>query len=389
MAEVYSDKDSPIIKKAVDRRNILILLAVFALMAVVYGRIDFTVEPYSSCDLVYYRQMASCSPNLDPEVQRPFAYRFLGPLVAGAMPFDDPTNFYILMIILSGCLVILFYFMLRLAGLSGDISLTCTLFFIANKYAFGLPMWDYFQVNDQLSMCMSIVMLISIWRRRWSAYGIALAIGVAAREAAILMIPVMFVYLLERRLLRENWRSALLASAPGLAGFLAIRAFMPFSGGDSLLASFMMYSYQLVSVRDLSRLLVNSFLPFSLLPLIFWRSTRDFFRGNLYLAVFFLLVFLSTAFGFDKERLMAPASLVFYILIGSILRRLEVEKTTLILLVVAGFAASLHHNIGRWPLPGAVWTYILTFGSTLAVVLIILLRKSRGSGDDYRVKLPA
>jgi hypothetical protein len=63
------------------------------------------------------------------------------------------------------------------------------------------------------------------------------------------------------------------------------------------------------------RLLINSFVPMSLVPLVYWRQTARFALENKFMVVLVVLVFFSTWFSGSSERLMSPASVVFYLLI--------------------------------------------------------------------------
>jgi hypothetical protein len=68
--------------------------------------------------------------------------------------------------------------------------------------------------------------------------------------------------------------------------------------------------------------------------------------------VYVTLVLASTLFGTDIERLMAPAFLVVYLLVGTLLDGdLDCRGGFAILLIGAGVIGSLHHVIGAWTLP--------------------------------------
>ena len=71
---------------------------------------------------------------------------------------------------------------------------------------------------------------------------------------------------------------------------------------------------------------------------------------------------------------MAPAFIVFYLLIATIIEsQLSASRGLRWLLVGAGFAASFQHLIGRYPLPAPWLTTTLSLGATLCATLACLL----------------
>ena len=363
--------------KASDLRSLVILFAVTILMVVLYGQIDYTVEPFATWDLSTYRNMALVSPEINPDLPKPFAYRVLGPYLVGLLPIPDAMGFYAFSVAFSICLVFQFYYLLRYMRLPAAISAVTVMFFIFNKYLFGFTVWDYFQLNDLLSLNLIIVMFLSIWKNQWIVFGITLVLGAITREASMLMIPVVFAYLLEQKELSTKWPKAVAAIIPGLVAFFLIRVLIPTTGGNSLLEAFRIFSHKLYSFKHILRLLVNSFLPFSFIPLIFFKHTLQFFRKKKYMLLFVGLVFFSTMFGSNNERLMAPSFIVFYALYGAIIRELNPKKTILLFLIAAGVLSSFHHVSGKWPLPTINWTYFLTLGATLVVTVYMGLLRLR------------
>jgi len=186
---------------------------------------------------------------------------------------------------------------------------------------------------------------------------------------------VALAYLIERRLLGQHARALLLAALPGIVVFGALRLLVGHTGGLNLLEQLARSAPKLLAPETWFRLLLNSFLPVSLLPLVFWRNTLAFFRGQRYLLVYLALILVSAFFGYDNERLMAPAFIVFYPLIAAIVesQRLTTPRGLPWLLVGAGFAASFQHLIGRYPLPAPWLTYALSLGATLCATLACIL----------------
>jgi predicted branched-subunit amino acid permease len=98
-------------------------------------------------------------------------------------------------------------------------------------------------------------------------------------------------------------------------------------------------------------------------------------------------VFLSTLFGatFD-ERLLAPAFLVIYAIIGLVIEEYRTEKWFIAVLIAAGFLASLHHSTARFPLPDRTWTLALSLGALAAVTAAAIVCRFR---DRRRAEPPS
>jgi len=120
--------------KETDYKYTAILFFMTIVMIVLFGQIDYTEQPYSSWDLAAYREMASASPGINPDIPQPFAYRLLGPFLVGLLPIPDSIAFYALAITFSFILVFLFYYFLLQLGISRVVSTVTVLLFIFNKY---------------------------------------------------------------------------------------------------------------------------------------------------------------------------------------------------------------------------------------------------------------
>lgn len=351
--------------------HLLVIGAVTALMIYLYGQIDYTVEPYSQSDLYHYRIMAAAAPHLAPAVQQPYAFRVLGPYVAGLLAGSDAWGFRVLSILAGMTTGILYALFLGSRGIGPPVTVITTLLLLFNKHLFGYDLWNYFQINDLLSLVYLIILWWALLDTRWVVFGATLVVGALTRETALLMIPVALVYLVERHQLSHEWRKLLLAVAPGLVCFAILRLVIQPVGGEDMLTHFLRTLPKIAEPATWFRLLVNAFIPVSLLPIIFGRHTLSFLRQNVAMLVFLLLVLASAFFGTDNERLMAPAAVVFYLLIATIIERyLYPSPLAVGVLLTGGFLASWQHFMGRYPLPNRELTLVLSLGSLLAVSLV-------------------
>lgn len=359
-------------------------------MVFLYGQIDYTTAPYNTWDLASYRAMAAAAPRIATDVCQPPAYRLLGPYLVGLLPLPDPAGFYALSVIASLTLVLLAYRLFRSLGLSAFVAAFTVALFTFNRFWFGLTVWDFFQLNDLLSLIWIVLAFLAMRKGRWGWFGAALLAGAFTRETALLMIPVAFVFLWERGELRQSWGRALLASIPAAVAFVLIRVLVPAPCGQSLLTQLAAHSGSILDPEKLLRLTVYSYAPFSLLPLVFLGATVAFFKARPHALTLLALVFLSTLFGLSfDERLMAPAFVVLYALIGVILQQAVDEsqgaRPLLAVMVVGGLLGSLHHTVARFPLPDRSWTMALSIGALIlvtAAAIIYRLRRRQAAGLD-------
>ena len=358
------------------------------MMVVLYGQIDYRVEPYAHWDLAAYRQIASASPGIATAICQPFAFRLFGPYLVGLLPLPDPLGFYVLAVFSSTGLVILFYQFLCYSGLCSSVATLSVTLFIFNKQWFGFTIWNYFQINDVLSLILIIILFWSMMRDHWALFAITLLLGSLTRETSLLMVPVALVYLLEKKRFATSWKKAVAACIPGLLAFLLLRILIPTECGQDFLVALRTYSQKLLSIEDLLRLLVNSSLPFTFIPVVFHETTLQFFRDRRYAILFVVLVFLSALFGSNDERLMAPAFIVFYALVGAAVQELDSRRQLGTVLISCGFLSSLHHACARYPLPNIAWTYLFSVGALLiatGVAIVYRTRYFRQSGVAIQV----
>lgn len=363
----------------------LALAALALVMTWLYGSIDY-LDEFAHVDLRYYRVMAQAAPGLADDAARPFAHRLLGPYLVGLLPVSDPVGFRLLT---TGTLVLLtlllYTFLLRL-GLTPAVAAFTAALLPFNPYVFGFPAFNPFQLDDVLVMALIVLAFLAVSYGRWGVYALTLALGATAREPALLVIPAAFVYVWERGALRTEGRRWLLASLPALAIFVLLRVAVPAEGPG--LAYLLLDHVEKAAVpQTWYRLLVNAWAPLSLLPLVLFENARAFARQHLYLIVFATLVLLSAMFGGDQERLVAPAFILVYPLIGHLVQHERWVPWTRYVLIAAALLTSLHHLTARFPLPGRTWTIALSLlGLAAATLTSMWVRYQRL--DLTRTRLP-
>jgi len=167
----------------------------------------------------------------------------------------------------------------------------------------------------------------------------------------------------------------ILYSIPAILTFLLIRIYLNSQTGNNLYEAILEYSEKLIEAETWFRLMINSIIPFSLLPVIYYSLTKEFFRGKKYLILYTILVILSTFFGINNERLMAPISLVLLPLLGYIFQNTKLKQMRYLLPMILFFSLSIfHHTYSRFPLNRKL-TIILSIFSLILISLLAIYEK--------------
>lgn len=357
-----------------------------------YGEIDYLDSDYRLWDLQDYKIMAENSPNLKENVtldklRQPFVFRITGPFLSGLLPFEIITNFKILNILFSLTLSLLtFYYLLKL-NVEIKIALILTIFYVFNKYLFGFPVWNYFHLNDILVQIIITLLFLIIYEDNFHPikYAFVLVIGAFTKETAMIMIPVGLYYFWEFNKSNKHESNNknnskvildyILYSIPAIFTFVLIRIYLNSQTGNNLYEAILEYSEKLIEAETWFRLMINSIIPFSLLPVIYYSLTKEFFRGKNYLILYTILVILSTFFGINNERLMAPVSLVLLPLLGYIFQNTKLKQMRYLLPMILFFSLSIfHHTYSRFPLNRKL-TIILSIFSLILISLLVIYEK--------------
>jgi len=381
--------ERPTERPASGRRGCLaIVLAATAVMIVLYGRINYTDAYFSEWDLVSYRSMAHAAPALDASAPRPFAYRILGPYVSGLLGARTDAGAYVVNLAFSILFVVLAFRFFLYLGLRPAAACIAMVLYVFNKHLFGFTTWNYFHLNDVLLNIFLVILFWGMMERRWTVFAAALALACAAREVALLVIPVVPVYLWESRGARREWLRFAAAVLPALVVFAALHVLIRPSTGPTLREAFAVNWVKVVMPERLYHVLVNPFVPVSLVPLVFLERTVSYLRGRLHLVLFYFLVAATTLFGSNNERLLNPAFLVVYPLVGFIVQEsILPSRSAVALMLAGGFLSSFHWLVARYPLSKGT-TDVMSGGSLLALTiglgLFRMMTKDRRRGAPSR-----
>ncbi len=371
----------------------LVCAAIFLVFS--RGMIDFTAPLFADWDLHSYRLVAEASPHFSKDVPPPFAYRILGPYVAGLLPLPDPLAFRLVNSFACVALVVLFYRFLMDRGIQSRVAFLTALLFACNRYFFGQFAWNPFQIDDVLALLCFVLSFMLMFKRRWFLFACCFALGSLTREVVMILIPVSFAYLWEEGTLRIEYKKWLLAITPAIAVFLLVRIFLFSDDVRMGIAGILPYYWMkfgesignALTASAWFRRLIWSTLPVTLLPFIFWKSTVSFFARRKYLFLFLVLVIITDLWGIDPgggdaERQMAPSFLALYWLIAELSQHeLAHVKWALPSILGGGYLGSLHHLQGIYPLPNRAYTLLAVVVACIEISAIALYVKFKSAAS--------
>lgn len=206
-------------------------LGVVALAALLVMDAYVRDSPTPQNDELIYERMASDP--FDPHTF-PFAYRIAVPLAARLLPFSHELSFSLLAwLFTAGCATLAYFLMRRFpipkrlaAGIGLAFALCPTLFVVSLRQGAGV---------DPESVFVMLAGGIAIVDRRPVAFGVIVLIGAFVRESALFLVPFAYAVWAERLWDREAARQVLVASAPAIAAYVALRLAIPTVARDQVL----------------------------------------------------------------------------------------------------------------------------------------------------------
>jgi len=368
---LYSRKVFPIV-------TIIIVAITFIFLA---DRIDYTSPDYSDTDLAKYRMMAESSPTLNFEVSKPYVYRILAPWLAGILPLNIDVSFFFLNSIFLILLSITLYYFLLYHKIGKNIALFVTLCFILNRYFFAFLAFDYFQFGDTLSYFLLLISFFLIAKKRWVLFSIVLIIGVLTREVALLIIPVGYLFIYEKKILSMNYLKYSVALFPSVLIFIFFRVLIKIDGDENYLTQ-IISGFELFKPESIIKKFFISVTPFAFLSIVYSKELYTFFLKHLYLLMLFVGTVFSSFFGFDHERLMSPSAPVFFLFLAIILeqtvqsKKWENHKGKIFgIIITLAFLSTFYHLWGIIKLPNREITLFVTVILNVFMLIFFLVIK--------------
>ena len=293
---------------------------------------------------------------------RPFAYRIFMPVVAGALPFDLPTNFYVLTLLLLVATAMFMYGALRELGASAHEALMgITLLFSLNWWAKFLGY--YFWLTDSALFCFATASVWLMLRRQPLLAGIALGFGVLSKESALFLIPFYYVVSAQSAFDRSALRRTAILAAVPLVVFFGLRVWMPVAGPDYV-------PMRLFRMIGVGRLTTGLF---------------DFIRGGTF-GTWGIVVLVLAVLGSRHERRFAGAAMVFLALVyAQPLFALNLDRLIVygLVVVIPLALVGLRQLTARFALgPWMTWTLVL-----IPYALILLKENYQSPSPEQRLIL--
>jgi len=361
----------------------LLLITVAAILWA--GKIQYNLPQYANIDLAKYREMALASPGLNLSIPHPYVYRFLAPWLAGLFPTNIDLSFYLLNSVSLVALAFVFYRILSFHGFDEKLSLLITTAFVFNRYFFQFLAFDYYQLSDTVAYFLLFSSFLLMAKKRWSLFGMTLILGILTRETALLIIPVGYVYLYEKRFDKKDFLWLTIYSLLAIFIFIAIRTLIPNTSQENYLIQITDGLSSFFNYQALTKRFLIPTTPFMVIPFIFLKDFYDYFKKHFYLIVLFIFVVISSMFGNDFERLMTAASPVFYLFLAYVLSKYlssdlsKSFKTTFYsLLIFTILFSSFYHLWGIIRLPNREFAMRVTLLSDLLMFILFMVLKYQG-----------
>lgn len=330
-------------------------------------------------DVISYRKIAIAFPSIDYSVGKPFAHRFLAPWLVGLFFNDVDLGFTLFNALFSVIFIFTLFYFLKQNRITERIAFFITAAFIFNRYFIPNFAYEPYRLVDVLSNLFLLIALISLESRKYTIAFIISLVGVFAKESALLIVPVGMAYIFgndkRNKLLMFTLFSILL-----FAAFIAIRKFIPMEHGISFTQAFLENWTKIFSPEVITKQFFLAFNPFFLIPIFCYKEFIDFSKKNFHWSVLLFFVIISSLFGGDKERLMFPYILIYYLFIALMFQRLEDKKQIKIYILISvlflSWIANLHHIWGLIKLPSREISF--TFALLGGIIMPLIYLKLKG-----------
>jgi hypothetical protein len=343
-----------------------------------YGDIQF-IAGVTNGDLTHYRAMAEAAPELNGNRPTPWVYRVLPSYLVGLMPLSINQSFWLLSLFFSFSIVASFFYLFRLFGISHFWTFFTLSIFFFNRYLFGIYNFNYFQLVDLLGLLFLILAFIFLYQESWAKLSFTIFLGILTKEVVLLLTPAFICYFYLRYPCTWKIKSLITLLIPTLF-FIKMSLLGPKDGGFYLWEQFNTFKHEFLSLKHWGEVLINSFIPLSFIPFIFFQTTLNFCKKHSYFVVFFLFCVGSTHLAGSDERLMIPAAIPFYLLVGRILEKWGSRKNwQLWIIFFLSFLCLFHYNMGVFRHPAKIVTVITYILSTFAVASLLILIKDENS----------
>jgi hypothetical protein len=272
----------------------------------------------------------------------PYAYRIAVPWLVHALPFSQVASFELLAFVAIAASGAALY------ALMGEFEIPGRL---AGALAVGLAVSPTLLVAllrngrniDPATILVMILGCLFIVRRQRLALALTLVIGVAVKETSLFLIPLAYAIWAERPLDLDALRDVALVSVAPIAGYVALRAFVPAIGNQYVpgsAGSFLHIRLEILrkafSGTELRRL-AYTYGPLWVVAPLALRNFSFARRGLVLVAVCVIAMTVS----YDAQRVIFLAAPIFYVAAALVLkhqRRVALTTIIALLAVDTGYA---------------------------------------------------
>ena len=367
-------------------KNYIYLFIIFIVSFLLSGRIEYSKPEYSKMDLHYYIQMAEASPGISENIPHFFAYRIFPQWLAGLMPGSVEFGFLFLNVISLFLLTYVFYQLMIEIKLNNNAALLAAVFFIFNRYFFQLQAWNYFQLTDVLSNTIIFASIILIRHQKFIAISILFILGVMTKETTLVILPIFLLNLSKKKISINKKLIFVSTLLPALILFVLLRIFIPTIGEENLIYQTFEESWKYLSLNVWLKTWIIPFVPFSAIPIIFFKEFYSFCKTHNDLLLLFLLVGFTSMLGFDYERLAAPASPLIFGFAAFIFEKyysikiIQFKEVIIILIII--IAASLYHLWGIVRLPNSTYSFLISVLTLLIASALFVKIKLKSNSSS-------
>ena len=297
------------------------VIAAYAVLAIVlavamfdFRGIDYRSSSNSGMDLVKYRHMAAAAPKISTSAPAPYARRVAGPWLAGILPMSDPLAFRLLNTLAAALLMAGLLAWMRAEGVSMEVAALMTGVLALSKTTLGFQLYDYFQLNDTVALALLCWSVVAVMRRRWLLVWSLMLVSVLFRETLLVMVPAILWLVWESGEKRRTKLMCAVGACLVVGEYALLLSVIPAVGGVTLVHGFRMNALKYAHLGNLFRLLFNTYVPLSLLPLVFWRRSLAWLNARRWLVVLCVATVVSSNAGGNTERLLVPVFLVLLVM---------------------------------------------------------------------------
>ena len=272
--------------------------------------------------------------------------------------------------------------LLLVYGIKPEPALYAVAAFVLNRYYFSFIAYDFYQLNDTISIS-CLWLSISFLKRRQLYWVLPIAMfGILAREILLIWIPVALYILYNEKNEIKEWGWVGMISLLLIIVFIGMRLMIPAKGGIDIFQALTDDWNKIIDPWAIAKQLFVANTPLFLLPILFYKSLHSFIKEYPEILVLLVVTYLTTLFGHDYERLMAPAAPFIYLFTAELIQKIfandRLKKNpwgaTFFLIVIVG---NFYHLWGIVILPDRFTTIIMTIitGISMGALFLVTLKR--------------